>query len=143
MANAHRKGIVALTPPEPVPPPPALPPPPPPTSPTSADRPFGLAYKTPARVDPRILIRRFGELIRTLRDRRGFTQGTLADRSGLDRAHLSLIERGHREARLTTICAIATALQTHPGELITLTLDPAAAAGPRTAPAPPPFVPPL
>jgi transcriptional regulator with XRE-family HTH domain len=59
----------------------------------------------------------FGEQVRRLRTRRGLTQQQLAERSGLHETHISRIERGQREPRVTTIYWISRGLSVEPAEL--------------------------
>jgi len=59
----------------------------------------------------------FGEQVRRLRTRRGLTQQQLAERSGLHETHISRIERGQREPRLTTIFALARGMGSEVAEL--------------------------
>jgi XRE family transcriptional regulator, regulator of sulfur utilization len=54
--------------------------------------------------------RRFGANLRARRLREGLSQEELARRAGLDRTHVSLIECGRREARLSAIYVLARAL---------------------------------
>jgi len=63
------------------------------------------------------LRRSFGEQVRRLRTRRGLTQQKLAERSGLHETHISRIERGQREPRLTTIFALARGMGSEVAEL--------------------------
>lgn len=53
----------------------------------------------------------FGQRIRTLRERKGWSQEALADKCGLDRTYVSGIERGRRNISLRNINAIAIALE--------------------------------
>ncbi|MFP4896326.1 helix-turn-helix domain-containing protein [Paraburkholderia sp. EG304] len=48
--------------------------------------------------------------LRLLRDKQGMSQETLADRAGLHRTQLSVIERGHRNITLDTLISLAAAL---------------------------------
>jgi len=48
--------------------------------------------------------------LRLLRDKKGMSQETLADRAGLHRTQLSVIERGLRNIRLDTHISLAAAL---------------------------------
>jgi transcriptional regulator with XRE-family HTH domain len=50
---------------------------------------------------------RFGQRLRTLRVRKGWTQVELADYLGLDRGYISNIERGQRNVTLETVQIIA------------------------------------
>jgi transcriptional regulator with XRE-family HTH domain len=61
---------------------------------------------------------RFAQNVRDARARRGWSQETLADASGLHRTEISLIERGGREPRLTTIVRLARALKMKPADLL-------------------------
>ena len=54
--------------------------------------------------------KRLGANVREHRRRRGLTQDGLARASRLHRTEISLLERGGREARLSTIVRIARAL---------------------------------
>ncbi|MEM7210314.1 MAG: helix-turn-helix transcriptional regulator [Pseudomonadota bacterium] len=62
--------------------------------------------------------RDFGALVRSLREERGFSQEELAERAGLHRTHVSLLERAQRSARLETIEQLARALGVQPAELM-------------------------
>ena len=44
-----------------------------------------------------------GQVIRRLRKARGLSQETLAFESGINRSHLSTIERGHQQLTLDTL----------------------------------------
>jgi transcriptional regulator with XRE-family HTH domain len=48
--------------------------------------------------------------LRLLRDKQGMSQETLADRAGLHRTQLSVIERGRRNISLNTLISLAAAL---------------------------------
>lgn len=50
---------------------------------------------------------RFGQRLRSLRQRRGWTQVELAERVGLDRSYFADIERGHRNVSLVNVELIA------------------------------------
>jgi transcriptional regulator with XRE-family HTH domain len=50
---------------------------------------------------------RFGQRLRALRLRKGWTQVELADYLGLDRGYISNIERGQRNITLETVQIIA------------------------------------
>ncbi|MBT3271209.1 helix-turn-helix transcriptional regulator [Candidatus Poribacteria bacterium] len=50
---------------------------------------------------------RFGDRVRELRRERGWTQETLAAKSGLNRAYLSLVETGKRNITLRQAEVIA------------------------------------
>ena len=62
--------------------------------------------------------KRFGQRVQRLRKRKGFTQEELAKRAKLHPTHLSRIERGMREPRLTTILQLKKGLQVTADELL-------------------------
>ncbi|MFB7776942.1 helix-turn-helix domain-containing protein [Streptomyces bauhiniae] len=55
----------------------------------------------------------FGDRLRIARREAGLTQDQLAERTGLDRVQISEIERGYRDARLSTLMRIEGALGAH------------------------------
>lgn len=65
----------------------------------------------------------FGERVTEYRKAVGLTQLQLANISGISQSHVSQLERGTLEPRLTTIMALATALQVDPA-LLMPKLDP-------------------
>ena len=60
---------------------------------------------------------RFGANLRKARRRKGVTQEELGFLAGLHRTEISLLERGGREPRLTTLVKLAGALETSLDEL--------------------------
>ena len=66
-------------------------------------------------MDPK---QRFGANLRALRNQSGMTQMTLSNRSGVDMAEISRIERGLKDVRLTTIVKVARGLDVPTGELL-------------------------
>jgi transcriptional regulator with XRE-family HTH domain len=60
---------------------------------------------------------RFGQRVRELRDAKGWSQDALADKAGLHRTHISLIENAKREVQLDTVEKLAAALGVEPPEL--------------------------
>ncbi|UUU21735.1 helix-turn-helix domain-containing protein [Streptomyces sp. DSM 40750] len=52
----------------------------------------------------------FGDRLRSARREAGLTQEQLAERAGIDRAAYSELERGQRDARLSTLLRIESAL---------------------------------
>lgn len=66
----------------------------------------------------RNLQRRFGETVRELRQKLGISQEDLADRAGLHRTYISLLERGLRNPSLTVISQVAAALKTAASQLV-------------------------
>jgi transcriptional regulator with XRE-family HTH domain len=55
----------------------------------------------------------FGDRLRAARRQAGLTQEQLAQRAGLDRSAYSELERGLRDARLSTLLRIESALGAH------------------------------
>jgi transcriptional regulator with XRE-family HTH domain len=62
--------------------------------------------------------RRFAERLRKLRFATGMSQEQLADKAGIHRTHVSLIERNRRSVRLETLERLAKALGVPPAQLI-------------------------
>ena len=60
----------------------------------------------------------FGEILRDLRNKVGFSQEKLALDCGLDRTYISLLERGLRQPTLTTLFTLANSLGIKPSNLI-------------------------
>jgi transcriptional regulator with XRE-family HTH domain len=60
----------------------------------------------------------FGDRVRGFRDSLGYSQATLAERSGLHRTFISDIERGARNSSLKTLDKLARALNVRPGDLL-------------------------
>ncbi len=56
--------------------------------------------------------------LRRLRDDAGLTQMELSNRSGLDMAEISRIERGLKDSRISTIARLAAGLQVETAELV-------------------------
>ena len=56
----------------------------------------------------------FGDELRRLRKRAGMSQELLADRAGLSPEAVSLLERGRRSPRMTTMRLLADALELDP-----------------------------
>jgi transcriptional regulator with XRE-family HTH domain len=61
---------------------------------------------------------RFGERLRARRLAAGLSQEALAFSSGLHRTEISLLERGGRDPRLSTVVRLAAALGADPAELL-------------------------
>jgi transcriptional regulator with XRE-family HTH domain len=66
------------------------------------------------KVDP---VTRFGNRVRTLRERIGISQETLASRAGIHRTYMGGVERGERNISLKNIIRIAEALGVPPQKL--------------------------
>ena len=64
------------------------------------------------------VLRRLGESVRARRRALGLTQEDLAELLDISVAYVSLIERGGRNPPVTTVCAIARALDVSPRELV-------------------------
>ncbi len=62
--------------------------------------------------------RRFSKLLREARIASGISQEQLANRAGIHRTHISLIERSRRTVRLETLERLARALDIEPAKLI-------------------------
>ena len=62
----------------------------------------------------------FGEILRTVRTKAGFSQEQLALDCSLDRTYISLLERGLRQPTLTTLFTLANSLGIKPSKLINL-----------------------
>jgi transcriptional regulator with XRE-family HTH domain len=60
----------------------------------------------------------FGTRLRDARKHLGISQEDLADRGGLHRTHVSLIERGRREPSLDTLAKLGRGLQIRPTTMI-------------------------
>jgi transcriptional regulator with XRE-family HTH domain len=65
------------------------------------------------------LARRFGELVRRLRQERGYSQEEFSFRVGLHQTYVSSVERGERNVTIQTAERIAKALGTTLADLFT------------------------
>ena len=63
-------------------------------------------------------VKAFGQVLRETRNDRGISQETLALICGLDRTFISLLERGQRQPTLSSIFAIADALEMAPSMML-------------------------
>jgi len=61
---------------------------------------------------------RFGERVRSHRQRREWSLETLAERTGLHWTYVGSVERGERNVSLLNIVRLAAALEVDPGELV-------------------------
>ena len=59
-----------------------------------------------------------GNRIRAIRESRGMTQEELAGAAGISVKHVSVLERGIKEPRLSTIVSVAVALKVTPNDLL-------------------------
>jgi DNA-binding XRE family transcriptional regulator len=62
--------------------------------------------------------RRFAKNLRSLRRRSGLSQTATAERAGLHRTEISLLERGLRVPQLDTIVQVAAGIEAEPCDLL-------------------------
>lgn len=62
----------------------------------------------------------FGVVIGRLRMKKGMTQESMSGLAGIARSHLASLENGEKTVKLSTLWAIAYALDMKPNELIRL-----------------------
>jgi transcriptional regulator with XRE-family HTH domain len=67
---------------------------------------------------PKAFLRAIGALVRQARERRGWSQETLAAEAGLDRSYMSGVERGVRNPSVLKLEAIARALHVSARDLL-------------------------
>ena len=58
----------------------------------------------------------FGANLQYFREKAGLSQAALADRMGVDRAHISAMERGQQNVTIITLWHVAEALDVKPAE---------------------------
>lgn len=63
-------------------------------------------------------LEQFAANLRAERERIGISQETLAERCGMHRTEVSLLERAGREPRLMTVIKLARALEVEPAKLL-------------------------
>lgn len=63
------------------------------------------------------IVKAFGKAVKLRRIELDLTQEDLVERSGLARSFVSSIERGQKSASVTSIAALADALQCNPSDL--------------------------
>lgn len=63
-------------------------------------------------------LERLGLGVRSLRERAGLSQEALADAAGIDRSHMSRIERGKRNVSFLNVARIADALGCKPSDIL-------------------------
>jgi transcriptional regulator with XRE-family HTH domain len=62
--------------------------------------------------------KRLGEKVRALREKRGWSQETLAHETGFGRSFMSAIERGKKDIRLSTLYKLSALFETTPSQLL-------------------------
>lgn len=62
----------------------------------------------------------FSKVLKSLRIKRSFSQEELAFRSNLDRTYISMLERGIHLPTLTSLFALAQALDMKPSDIVRL-----------------------
>ena len=60
----------------------------------------------------------FGANLQYFREKAGLSQAALADRMGVDRAHISAMERGQQNVTIIPLWHVAEALDVKPAELL-------------------------
>ena len=65
----------------------------------------------------------FGMTLQRCRHKAELSQELLAEKAGIDRTYVSLLERGLRTPTLQTIVEIAKALQVSPVDLVSATME--------------------
>ena len=60
----------------------------------------------------------FGANLQFFREKAGLSQAALADRMGVDRAHISAMERGQQNVTIITLWHVAEALDVKPADLL-------------------------
>jgi transcriptional regulator with XRE-family HTH domain len=63
-------------------------------------------------------LKKLGAQIREIRQKAGFSQEELAERTGLHRTYIGSVERGERNIGVINLIRIARALKTSPGQLL-------------------------
>ncbi|MFP4598799.1 MAG: helix-turn-helix domain-containing protein [Persicimonas sp.] len=76
-----------------------------------------MASKDPHITDIR---RQVGANLRRLRSQMKWSQSTLAERAGLNRSYLSMVENGRRNISLDNLVSLALALRVEPVVLLTI-----------------------
>ncbi|RED13898.1 helix-turn-helix domain-containing protein [Pontivivens insulae] len=63
-------------------------------------------------------VRRFGQRVRLIRQQNELSQEELADRAGVHRTYIGMVERGEKNATIVTIVKISGALGVPATELV-------------------------
>jgi transcriptional regulator with XRE-family HTH domain len=72
------------------------------------------------RKDPKVL---FGERLKVLRKKKGWSQEKLALEADMDRSYIGGVEQGRRNISLMNICKLAKTLNIHQSELLQFSLS--------------------
>lgn len=72
---------------------------------------YGVAADNTYAKEHQLVLDRFGARLRCVRHEKDISQEELADRCGLHRTEISLLERGLRSPRLCTLLLLATELE--------------------------------
>ena len=64
----------------------------------------------------------FGKVLKELRHSAALSQDALAEKADLERTFISFLERGERQPTLSTIIALASALNIGPDAVVQLTM---------------------
>jgi transcriptional regulator with XRE-family HTH domain len=72
------------------------------------------------RKDPKVL---FGERLKVLRKKKGWSQEKLALEADMDRSYIGGVEQGRRNISLINICRLAKTLNIHQSELLQFPLN--------------------
>ena len=62
----------------------------------------------------------FGAVLRTLRQKSGYSQEELAERAHIDKSYVSLLEQGKRQPSIIVLFKIADALEVSPTKFIAM-----------------------
>ena len=71
-----------------------------------------------AKAKPANAAAQFGARVRAIRNEFGWSQETLAEKSGFHWTYVGSVERGERNVTLATIVRLAKALKTEAGDLV-------------------------
>lgn len=78
---------------------------------------FKAEFKTTCDLNPSDA---FGIVIRANRTALGISQEALAEKSGLDRTYISMLERGLRQPTVSTLWAVANVFGVRPSKIVRL-----------------------
>lgn len=69
-------------------------------------------------MEPEVLIKTLGQVIRERRSKLGYSQESFADIVGLHRTYMGAVERGEQNLTLKNLCRVANALNEAPSSLL-------------------------